>query len=791
MDNYKLIIKAKDLFDLFFNKVPYIWQALDSSLKKDPAREPICLYKESVQVVRAVNKFVDDLRAGSLPWAAQLGIRLTGHAELDRTYLPYFNELKFEREMFDLTYLQLGLNWPYYQKFLQEDAANQPGRMPHIEQIWVDTSGLSELKRQWSPSEFQYEKARRLTNFFTDLQKDPLYIEEKDKQTSQVEKTINDVFAQFDRLLSIHQEVYIFVIDIRFIRIFNQADNQPLEHLIEKVLKDRPAIQNAISQVVPGLLRAYTKLEHDYQNGLKLSCILILRSHTIEREGDTVARLLALLKKDFSHYDHVDVINGNEFVRIHGSKYAVGRVAIGMPTRVEKFKYWVLSYFIKIDFFAKLINPKGPFEVNEIIDYPNWQQPEVKKQVLSSKKSLPPKKLVQVLYDWKTPKGIWDVKHLPKRVADRLLVGQIYYKEFCAEHGSSKQCGDLLFQIEVFIETLLHNRYPAFNEMRSAHQPHFLNTRDIQASATQVGQQYLSLVQQVTSDPGLLAQIEYLIQNWGLRTWWFGQEYALMLWGNLLKNLNSIMLNQPVDATVLTQWNRNLQNVQYYLFSILAQDKDKRELLEKHYSQCTRRHTDTKEYLKGVLEQNCWAYRIVVDARSSEGSFSQSQLSKLFTEFMRLAKRAKPCYWLRGYIGIWQENSRQGVPEFKLDAVLFFNDRCYEQLETVVHDLDQRWNSFLNAKAAQTLKRQDPENIKYNGAIKPKILMHSIDVLKTEIEALNTYHVCLEAYDRQMKKMVIEHVIPYFAYRDVFQAPLSQQVPKAFIKGSMLKNKSP
>ncbi|MDC5278288.1 hypothetical protein OHW85_22400, partial [Acinetobacter baumannii] len=335
--------------------------------------------------------------------------------ELDRTYLPYFNELKFEREMFDLTYLQLGLNWTYYQKFLQEDGANQPGRMPHIEQIWVNTSGSSELKRQWSPSEFQYEKARRLTNFFTDLQKDPLYIEEKDKQTSQVEKTINDVFAQFDRLLSIHEEVYIFVVDIRFIRIFNQADHQPLEHLIEKVLKDRTAIQNAMFHVVPGLLRAYTKLEHDYQNGLKLSCILILRNHTIEREEDTIVRLLALLKKDFSQYDHVDVINGNEFVRTHGNKYAVGRVAIGMPTRVEKFKYWVLSYFIKIDFFAKLINPKGPFEVKEIIDYPNWQQPEVKKQVLSSKKSLPPKNLVQVLQEWKIPKVIWDVKHLPKR----------------------------------------------------------------------------------------------------------------------------------------------------------------------------------------------------------------------------------------------------------------------------------------------------------------------------------------------------------------------------------------
>ena len=138
-------------------------------------------------------------------------------------------------------------------------------------------------------------------------------------------------------------------------------------------------------------------------------------------------------------------------------------------------------------------------------------------------------------------------------------------------------------------------------------------------------------------------------------------------------------------------------------------------------------------------------------------------------------------------MGIWQEKGWSVMPEFTVDIVLFFNDRCQEQLQTVVYDLDQRWRSFLNAKAAQTLKLQDAEDIKYYGAIKPKILMRSVYELNTENKAQNTYHVCLEAHDRKMKKMVIEHVIPYFAYRDVFHAPFSQTVPKAFIKGAMLK----
>ena len=93
MDNYKLIIKDKNLFDLFFNKVPYIWSELDSSLKNDETYQLNCLYKESVRVVQAVDQFVDDLRSGSLPQVKQLRIYVNRHAEFDDTFLPYFKAL--------------------------------------------------------------------------------------------------------------------------------------------------------------------------------------------------------------------------------------------------------------------------------------------------------------------------------------------------------------------------------------------------------------------------------------------------------------------------------------------------------------------------------------------------------------------------------------------------------------------------------------------------------------------------------------------------------------------------
>ena len=787
MDNYKLIIKNEDLFKFFFNKVPYIWSELDSSLKNDQTYQLNCLYKESVRVMEAFDKFVDDVKSGSVPQVTQLQIHITEHAEFDGVFLPYFKKLEFNRRIFDLTCLKLGLNWTYFQKFLEEDAVKLPSNTPGIEKVLLNSSGSSEWRQQWSPSKFPHKKIYRLNNFFLDLQKDPQYIEQKNKQTQQVADKINDAFKCFDTLLSIHQEIYILVLDIRFVRIANQAENEPLEQLIEQVLKDRAEIQNTIFKLIPDRLRTYTKLEHDYQNGLKLSCVFILRRFNINQEAEIAAHLQATLKKRFSRYDAIEVINGNRFVRTHGNKYAVGRMGIKTPNWVEQFKYWVLSYFFKIDSVAKLIHPQITLEVNEVFDDLNWKQPDIHYPPVPSKKTPQPKNLAQVLQDWKASKSVWDVKHLDKRVADRLLVGQIYYKEFCAEQGLPELYGEWLFHIEVFIETLLHNQYPAFNEVRSANQMHFLNVKDIQTSATQLGQQYWSLVRQFAYDLSFVERIDYLIQNCGLRTWWFGREESLMLWRNFHQNFIDFIFDQPILYTALVQLNINLQKLRHYFFTTQATVKDKREILEKQFSQCARRQADTREYLDHVLGQNCWAYRISVKACSSKGSLEQSEFSKLFTEFMRLAKRAKPCYWLRGYIGIWQEKKTQEMPEFTLDVVLFFNDRCQAQLFTVVQDLNQRWNNFLDTKAVQILKLQDAENIRYFGSIEPKILMRSVDGLNTAYKAQNTYHVCIEASDRKMKKMVIEHVIPYFIYRDVFQAPFSQKVPKVFIKGAIPK----
>ena len=172
MNNYKLIIKNEDLFKLFLKKVPYNWKALDFSLRHDNKHDHVCLYKESVEVIRLVDKFMDDLKTGVLPEVPQLGLDPTLLVEHSPLFLSYFKKLKFERKMFDMVCLELGLNWAYFQKFLEEDAVNlNPHYLDSIEQVRLKIGDSEVLRNQWSPSKFHYAKAKRLKTTFQTCKK--------------------------------------------------------------------------------------------------------------------------------------------------------------------------------------------------------------------------------------------------------------------------------------------------------------------------------------------------------------------------------------------------------------------------------------------------------------------------------------------------------------------------------------------------------------------------------------------------------------------------------------------
>jgi hypothetical protein len=91
-----------------------------------------------------------------VPQVTQLQINITEHAEFDGVFCLTLKALEFNRRIFDLTYLKLGLNWAYFQKFLEEDAVKLPSNTLGIEKVLLNSS--LGMEQQWSPSKFPHKK---------------------------------------------------------------------------------------------------------------------------------------------------------------------------------------------------------------------------------------------------------------------------------------------------------------------------------------------------------------------------------------------------------------------------------------------------------------------------------------------------------------------------------------------------------------------------------------------------------------------------------------------------------
>lgn len=783
MKNYKKIIEHEDLFKIFIGNVPYFWRQHDMLLGGDQEYKPACLYKESVDVLRNLEKLIWDINQKGLPEISERALRNGVPDSMGEPFLRYFESLKFDRGMFDTTYLQLNRNWDIYDDFLKNDEwvaqGNNDRAIAMIPSI--APSGERLYLRQWNSNYFSQDKIIRLVHSFTTKLNqiaNPL-----DQSNSQ---EIYRAYDEFDKLLSIHQQVYTFIIDIRFVRTVDRGKKESLAQFIDQLQKDRQKINDVIFQQFSGWLQAYTKLEHDYQNGLNLSCILILKSKSIDNEKDSIARLQEALKyifsNYFSNYDDIVVMNRNDFIRARGNKHAVGHINEKTPSRVDLFKYWVLSYFFQIDYYAKLKHPQKELQLNELYTHPDWNQPDSKVQSVRPQKVLTPKRLLQILQEWTPPKNTWNISHLSKSIVKRLEISRIYYKEFFAEIGEQLEFENLLFQFEVFIETVLYSQCPAFSEVKCTHEVY--DKKDLSDLSTQVGMQYMYFLQQWVKKPQFFNEINYVITHRGLNTWWFRRgdnEAVLSMFQQLF---GSVPYNYAVNARGLNKFNTNIDEFRHNLQRRGQFNYDGQQVWESHYTQCVRRHSDTQKYLNMMFKQNCWAYRIVIKVHIAEGDFQQQHFARLFTEFMRLAKRAKPCSWLNGYFGVWQE-SYLFRGEFSLDVVLLFNDKCQEKWQSIVSDLNQRWIEFLNEKAARLIKLENLDNRKIEGSIESKVLMKSIEVLNMNS---SPYSVCVEASNMKMKKIFNDQVIPYFAYRDLFQNKFSQTIPKVFIKGAIPKN---
>jgi hypothetical protein len=143
--------------------------------------------------------------------------------------------------------------------------------------------------------------------------------------------------------------------------------------------------------------------------------------------------------------------------------------------------------------------------------------------------------------------------------------------------------------------------------------------------------------------------------------------------------------------------------------------------------------------------------------------------------FIRFGKRAKPLSWMHGYIGIWQEDATFNP---FADVVLFLDHQAYDQRDNIIQQINDYWTKFIGSKI---------ESIMGISKVDVSGLALSVNLLFS-IAEMNQPYLLIESTDITKQKLIIDKLIPYFSYRDLYQCESTDIIPKAFIKGSPQKS---
>ncbi|WP_151962195.1 hypothetical protein [Acinetobacter bereziniae] len=767
------LISTDDLFKFLMHKVPNFYMQADRYISEEGQEEykPICLFKESLRVLESLERFVVDLNEGTLP-AVDDDIFKTRYIRSNPDYLNYFDDLKFQESMFDTTFLELSQNWLRYVDFLKDDweGIETYQNSEFIKNVpYTNAIGQPDFTRQWDPWKFSIEKAIRLQHSF--LKKNDNYSENLDYKFS-----LRKAYEQFDELLRKYNKLYTFTIDLRFVRPIDSTNKESLGIFLEQILRDREAIQLFLAQQVPDVFQIYTKLEHDFQNGLKLSCIFICKPNVESYENTLVTELNARFASALQQY-RIEVIDGNKAIKKHAHEQAIGLIKRKDKEQIKLFKYWVLSYFYKVDSLVKLIHPNIVFDVNNILEPLIQSTSENLPKIGNAKEKGEKDNFAEVLRKCTLPTSIWKLNYVPKR----LHVSQIIYKELCAESGLP-QYGELLFQIQVLIETLLKKNDIAFYTY-SKDGNSIINMNALKDMSTRVGQQFLFIIKYLSKYPHAFAELDNLFERMGRG---LGLVEIRIFISNVFYIFHQSFIIQPLRVSYLEHFNQTLLKIKQQIIWDRASREIYKHEYQDAYDLCAHRQSEATRYISSVLKQDCLAYRVTIQVHIGSSDFKQKEFSKLFTDFMRLSKRAQPCSWLRGYMGIWQEVEM--LSGFEIDLVLFFNEKCQPEKERVVEMLNIRWQNFLREKAKQILgweNQEEKTELEFYGTISSKNMMCSVDVFNRKQH--HTQGIYLEASNVKLQNLFLAQIIPFFAYRDFFRPALTQKVPKVFIKGAMLK----
>jgi|GEM_PF-4211514 len=560
---------------------------------------------------------------------------------------------------------------------------------------------------------------------------------------------------KLNALLELHSSIFVLVIDIRLINYFT-THHRPSE---ERFWGSNEPIVNAIRMMfeeLPECLYGYSKAERDLRLGMNLHCIFYFKYTPKFNEQQITAWLEEKLALRFPNLKNFEVRNWNNVLNKYYSKLAVGCVKKNNKDQIRAFQDWVLNYYFMSD---RYLRPEFqvPFEIETSRSY--RQAEAILKEMAAANKKM--KSFCQMPKSLHVDeKSTWVTRHLSKDANARIQLSQCYNRE--KEEVLSKS----LNYIEIFIETILASRFNAFELKHQLERGAKSGIHMIEKTMTRVGRQFFLL-----ADHCLQFDQSFLYHHL------FSKKINFELIHNFkaLASFDNLVLQNLIDI------NNHIIELRNFL-NIPIEQLGNRSIADYRiyqYQKYKNRCKAITPYVKQLFKQDVKIYHVKLHLNFMDTAITQGEFSQLLTKFFHGAKRAKPLYWMTGYIGFWREDS-ESQPYAEL--VFFLDKRSFEHNDQQVFDwIDKEWSKCLEKNYQSRTLRVKTDN-------SPLVL----EQRKAGSASIETYlqpSALMESDNKSKQKTFLSEIIHELIVDCTFEEKPEKNIPKALIKGSLPKKR--
>lgn len=752
-------------------------------------------FNESIHVLKNIEFFVDNIlnRVITSLSTYEEAVKNNDQERLDQVH-GTFSALRFHRNMMKLPDMRFSDNFNIFkeiyinpeiiiklQQRLRMTETTDLEELHLLNQSFFQIDDVNiAIDKNWNVDSFPKKKCfDGISKIQEQAERD--YISSGEKRI-EILGHLGRLYVSFDQLLEQLGSVYVLCIDVRFINHYQNRDANNFDNFFNLIYQQTQSV-GSILQSLPNFIRANTKFEHDFHLGVNLHCILIFKHSPKFDERDLVEQMQYMFDLYFrdQFQIQIQVRNWNEVVRKNFSNKAVGHIGKANRGKIEQFKYWILSYFYLVDHYIKLecINDADgqPYEINFTWVALTPIIPQVMDVV-----AVYPKPAIQFqqLVTQMDEKKIWSTRQLSKKLKIRIALAELYYSERFADNQCLKQ---YLLDFEMMAAMLQQNfEQPFLIPILPADQT--LPDKELRKCLSLTGKRLLSLLKRSS----LLDQLSLddKKRNVGLN--------ALSMFENLNFSTNALILHNSLNFLDAQTFN----NLRYYWYELqnktmnsifltsthsfdfklyFENNSDTLNLYLDHKQRvCDKRLVSSKQYVKKLLTEDVYLLHVKLSCELNSGVLTQDNLSKAFTSFLRTGKRAKPLKWLLGYLGLWQLDAHNNP---YVDMYMFLERGCVKQVSHIEELLSEYWNNFITEKCA-TFLDVPSTCIRHT-------LVELLPIYRSRSEYAESF-ILIQAKDKNAHHFILETLIKFIVYSDLFQLDSQKDVPKVLIKGSKTTN---